>query len=100
MNMMSEMFADMLKKAIPPEVAAMLTEEKLKEFGEKANAFVSDLRMSLDQIKETQAAHTLAFAEIRSAIDDNGSGRTAGKRSKSNGAGDSLNGTAGNSDNG
>ena len=52
---MSDMLADMLKKAIPPEVAAMLTEEKVKEIGEKANAFITDIRQSLDFIKSQNA---------------------------------------------
>jgi hypothetical protein len=48
---MNDMLADMLKKAIPQEVQDMLTAERLKEIGDKANAFVADIRGSLDRIE-------------------------------------------------
>lgn len=52
---MSDMLADMLKKSIPPEVMELLTAEKLKEIGDKANAFITDIRQSLDFIKSQNA---------------------------------------------
>lgn len=52
---MQDMLADMLKKSIPPEVMEKLTAENLKDIGDKATAFVSDIRGSLDRIEATQA---------------------------------------------
>lgn len=55
MSAMSDMLGDMLKKAIPPEVAAMLTPENINAIGEKANAFILEVRSTLNSIKETQS---------------------------------------------
>jgi hypothetical protein len=41
---MQDMLADMLKKSIPPEVMEKLTAENLKDIGDKATAFVADIR--------------------------------------------------------
>ena len=54
MSAMSDMLGDILKKALPPEVMAMLTPENMQEFGNKANAFISEMRSSLHSIEETQ----------------------------------------------
>ena len=73
---MQDMVADMLKKSIPPEVMAMLTPEKLKEIGEKANAFVTDIRQSLDYIKVQNATtHELQnaiLAKLEATDNDDG----------------------------
>lgn len=47
---MSDMFADIIKKAIPPEVLEMLSPEKLKEIGEQANGYAVYLKDHLDNI--------------------------------------------------
>lgn len=52
--MMNDMIADILKKAIPPEVMAMLTPEKMQEIGDRINATVKDWNDRLDRIEATQ----------------------------------------------
>lgn len=42
----------MLRKALPPEVMELLAPEKIKEFGEKLNAFVMDIRQGQVDINE------------------------------------------------
>lgn len=54
MSAMSDMLGDMLKKAIPPEVAAMLTPENMNAIGEKANTFIMEMRSSLKSIEDNQ----------------------------------------------
>lgn len=55
MSAMSDMLGDILKKALPPEVMAMLTPENIKELGDKANGFISEVRNTLTNIENTQA---------------------------------------------
>lgn len=55
MSAMSDMLGDILKKAIPAEVAAMLTPENINAIGEKANAFITEMRGSIHNIEETQS---------------------------------------------
>lgn len=54
MSMMADMLSDMLKKSLPPEVMEMLTAENIKQIGDKANAFISELRSSLTAIEDNQ----------------------------------------------
>lgn len=51
MSALDNMLADMLKKAIPPEVAELLSPEKLNEFGEKINSYIVDTRERLERIE-------------------------------------------------
>ena len=87
MSAMSDMLGDMLKKAIPPEVAAMLTPENMNAIGEKANAFIIEVRSTLSSIEETQ---TLILKRLE-RIEGNG-GRDSSNRdgadSPGNGDGD------------
>lgn len=55
MSAMSDMLGDVLKKALPPEVMALLTPENMQEIGNKANAFIHEMRSSLHSIEETQS---------------------------------------------
>lgn len=87
MSMMQEMLADMLKKSLPPEVMELLTPEKIKEFGERANAFISDLRSGLDRIEAGQK-ETLARLENLERIvadDRRNCSKRPGKQPGSNG---------------
>lgn len=54
MSAMEDMLASMLKKAMPPEVAALLTPEKINEFGERINAFLVHVTTQLAAIQGTQ----------------------------------------------
>lgn len=47
---MEDMLGNMLRKALPPEVLEMLAPEKVKEFGEKINAFILDIREGQEAI--------------------------------------------------
>lgn len=55
MSAMSDMLGDVLRKALPAEVMAMLTPENMREIGNKANAFIQEMRSSLRSIEETQS---------------------------------------------
>lgn len=83
---MQDMVADMLKKSIPPEVMAMLTPEKLTEIGEKANAFVTDIRTSLDFIKAqnvtTHELQNAILAKLEATDNDNGNGASGDSGSR------------------
>lgn len=107
---MSDMLADMLKKSIPPEVMELLTAEKLKELGDKANAFITDIRQSLEFIKaqnvqthellQSLLEHTsdnhsaiLSTLEEGKSNDGNGSGKPQRRRA-SGGNGNASGGSA------
>lgn len=66
----NDMLADMLKKAIPAEVAALLTEEKIKGFGVQAKTFIEDLRAGLARIEADQKVILMKLEGIEN---DNGS---------------------------
>jgi hypothetical protein len=101
MSVMSDMLADMLKKALPPEVMEMLTPENIKALGEKVNAFLIDHKDQIDRIenkldKLTLATNTVMYAgsyihtvedgDIQNANSndsDTGNGNASGKRSSS-----------------
>ena len=51
MSAMDDMLANMLKKALPAEVMQLLSPENVKEFGEKINAFITDIRERLERIE-------------------------------------------------
>lgn len=51
---MNDMFADILKKAIPPEVMALLTKEKIEEFVAQIRTAAEKLNQRLSAIEETQ----------------------------------------------
>lgn len=89
MSAMSDMLGDMLKKALPPEVMAMLTPENIKEIGDKANAFIVEVRGTLENIEDTQ----LLILKRMERLEENG-GRNSSDR---DGAGDatSNDGTSG-----
>lgn len=52
MSALDNMLADMVKKAIPPEVMELLSPEKLQEFGDKINGYIVDTRERLDRIEK------------------------------------------------
>lgn len=52
MSAIEDMVGNMLKKAMPPEIMEMLAPEKVREIGERLNAFVSDLRENQTAILE------------------------------------------------
>lgn len=105
---MEDMIADMLRKAIPPEVMAMLTAEKLKEIGEKATAFVEDIRGSLDYIKAqnvtTHEMQSALLARIEVLENDNRNGTSGNSRPRGRkpgvGSGGTPDDTGSGSDNG
>lgn len=90
---MQDMLADMLKKSIPPEVMEKLTAENLKDIGDKATAFVSDIRGALDRIEanqktlimqsetnyERQSRILEGIAELKEARNDDGSSNDGNK---------------------
>lgn len=49
--MLEKMFQDMLAKALPPEVMALLSPEKMKELGDTVSAYISNTRESLARIE-------------------------------------------------
>lgn len=87
---MSDMFADVLKKMVPPEVMAMLTPEKISEFGERLNAVVSDIRDRMDRIEAKQNDILVAIEGIKnerdSSNDSDGADSKPRARRRSNGA--------------
>lgn len=52
---LNDMLADMLRKAIPEEVMALLTKEQIEALGIKINAFVEDIRENFQTIISRQA---------------------------------------------
>ena len=72
--MMNDMIADILKKAIPPEVMAMLTAEKMQEIGDRINATVTQWDERFTNIEQTQT-RILELLEN----DSNGSGKRRAK---------------------
>lgn len=50
MSAMEDMLGNMLKKALPAEVLEMLAPEKVREFGEKINTFLQEVRSGQDAI--------------------------------------------------
>lgn len=77
MSMMAEMMGDMLKKALPPEVMALLTPEKIQELGERMNAFIADLRGSLGRLEANQILIMEAL-NVNGSNDKCGAGSAAG----------------------
>jgi hypothetical protein len=75
--MLNDMLADMFKKALPPEVMAMLSPEKITELGEKVTAFITDVRERLDRIEEKQ----IQIIGMLATEAENGPGKSSGKRS-------------------
>lgn len=85
--MLNDMLADILKKALPPEVMEMLSSEKIKELGEQIKAAATNLRESLARIESNQLMYMndsqaiildkLAYLERK--IDDYNSSDGAGK---------------------
>jgi hypothetical protein len=80
MSMMADMMADMLKKALPPEVMELLTPENIKEIGDKANAFIADLRDGINEIKLEQVNQKVLLEEMKGLLD--GYGNKDSKRGK------------------
>lgn len=108
---MQDMLADMLKKSIPPEVMEKLTAENLKEIGDKATAFVADIRGALDRIEANQATIIMQnetayerqtrLLEAVAEIKENGgrsSQRRGGKPSERGGASSGNGDGSGNAD--
>lgn len=54
MNMMTDMLNDMITKAIPPEVMALISPENIKDIGDKIGAFMTELRDRLSAIEAAQ----------------------------------------------
>lgn len=83
-----DMLADMLKKAIPEEVMALLTPDQIQAMGEKINAFVTDIRENFQTIIARQADdHTSIMNEIgalrEEILNHVGSNKSAGNGSNS-----------------
>lgn len=83
MSAISDMLGDMLKKAIPPEVAAMLTPENMNAIGEKANTFIMEMRSSLKSIEDNQLLILKKLERLeenggRNSSDGDGTGNPAG----------------------
>lgn len=89
MSAMETMLLNVLQKALPPEVMAMLTPEKMQEMGERINAYIVDTREKLDKIVE-QNEKIIASTKLLLERSDNeqrkGSGGS-GKRSTGNSGG-------------
>ena len=77
---MNDMFADILKKAIPPEVMALLTKEKIEEFVAQIRTAAEKLNQRLSAIEESQTK-ILEYME-----NDN---RNSGRKPKRTGNGSS-----------
>jgi len=107
---MQDMLADMLKKSIPPEVMEKLTAENLKDIGDKATAFVADIRGSLDRIEATQATIVMQnetayerqtrILEALAEIKENGGRGSQRRGGKSSVSGGTSSGDGSGSDNG
>lgn len=65
---MNDMLADMLKKAIPPEVMELLSKEQIEAMGEKINAFVLDIRENFGTVIANQMVIIQRQADDHTAI--------------------------------
>lgn len=70
--MLEKMFQDMLSKALPPEIMALLTPEKIEEMGRGINAYVLNSRESLARIEAQNRAIMAALNVVdpTAAIDE------------------------------
>lgn len=81
MSAMSDMLGDILKKALPAEVMAMLTPENVQEIGNKANAFITEMRGSMKSIEDNQTLilKKLERMEVNGGSDNSiGAGKPSG----------------------
>lgn len=92
MSALDNMLADMLKKALPPEVMEMLAPEKINEFGEKINAFIVDIRQGQQAINERLDKIETILERFENEQDNNSSS----KRGKSAGIGNGNGSATGN----
>lgn len=76
MSAMEKMLADVLKKAIPPEVMEFLTPEKIQELGETINAFLLDIRNNhetmqakLDILIQSEAKNKASFEAVLNKLE-------------------------------
>lgn len=86
MSAMENMLASMLKSVIPPEVMALITPEKMQEFGDKINAYITEQREDMDLIKQTQMQHSDLLAAIMERLENGGCKYNGGKRGTGNGS--------------
>ena len=79
---MEDMMMSIIKKALPPEVVAMLSPEKLKELGDQINAGVEEFRGQLNRIETDGKSNAEALKRIEDALSSNqprpGRGRRGG----------------------
>lgn len=54
MSALEKMVADLLVKALPPEVMALLSPENIKQFGDTINGYIADTRERLERIEQGQ----------------------------------------------
>lgn len=76
MSAIEDMIGKMLAKALPPEIMAMLTPEKIQAFGDGINKFVTETRENqitidnkLDQILANQEREKLTLVEISGKVE-------------------------------
>ncbi len=90
---MNDMFADMVKKIIPQEVQELLTAEKLKEIGDRANGFIEHINATLARIElqndtayERQTRILEGIAELKELAngEPGSTGRSSGGRRRRN----------------
>jgi hypothetical protein len=74
MGAMDEMLASMLKNMLPPEVMELMSAENIGHIKDAVNAFVVDIRESLDTIK----AQNEAILERLNNDNGDGAGNVSG----------------------
>lgn len=85
MSAMENMLASMLKSVIPPEVMALITPEKMQEFGDKINAYIAEQRESIDLIKQVQMQQLDMLNAIAERLENGGCKYNSSKRGTGNG---------------
>jgi ABC-type transporter Mla subunit MlaD len=69
MSALDKMVADILAKAIPPEVMQMLSPENIKQYGDVATGFITEVRGKLDAILASQERERATLQELSERID-------------------------------
>jgi hypothetical protein len=87
MSAMEQMLAGMLKNALPAEVMELLSPEKLQEFGERINAYITDNKNGIEQILTNQDAILNRLTLIEERLDNVGRGNNSGSAKRGNGTG-------------
>lgn len=80
MSAMNNMLADILKKALGPEVGALMTEENMTKFKANAEALVMELRDGIANCQRQNELILAALERIESNDGRNDSGKPAARK--------------------